>query len=403
VTIEELQNAINTGERRIRVRRGVEYTGELPELREKLLAKRDEYEDIFQTDRTPEERMRLLLTSLDRRIAKERDLINKGILKEEKAALPVLDSPEITARREALKQLRKEKFATYDLLHPGERSLNQAMKEAEDAVKRRQKLLDEGLKETPLKRVRGEGVNPTAALQALWEAADALDVLIKEIRKNRPLTPAQQQRQLDIAYKQAVDAREKLRTRIENGDILAPPKTPKQVEERTRAIREENAAMRKQLVQMQKDAGVGAFSQEAREAKRVASLETRIAEMRRRRNEQDFAKRKQTPPVTNQRIAELELTMEYERRMFDEARARYAFKSLGWVQQKVEIAIAAWHARQMFNLSGDFGIFGRQLGKLRTFAIWDDVKAVYRRARAGQPLDLRNGTITGKTIGAGLK
>jgi hypothetical protein len=401
--IQELEKAIASGERRVRVRRGVEYTEDMNVLREKLLALRDTYENIFESERTPEERMRLILTDLDRRIAKERDLINKGIIREAKAALPPLDSPELTARRELLKELRKEKFAAYDLLNPNERALSQAMKEAEDAVKRRQKLLDEGLRETPQKRERGEGVNPTEALQALWEAADALDVLIKEIRKNRPLTPAQQQRQLDLAYKQAVEAREKLRTRIETGDILAAPKTPKAVEERTRAIREENAAMRKQIVQMQRDAGVGAFSPEVREAKRVASLESRIAELRRRRDEKDFSKKTVAKPVTNEKIAQLELQLEYAKFKFEEDRARDAFKGLKWTTKNIEIAMAAWHARQMFNLSGDFGIFGRQLGKVRTLVLWEDAKALLKRARAGEPLNVREGTILGKTLGAGLK
>jgi uncharacterized protein (TIGR02594 family) len=401
--IEELQKAIDSGERRVRVRRGVEYTGDLPELREKLLALRESYEKIFKSDRTPEERMRMMVADLDRRIAKEKDLINKGILENEKEALPVLDSPEITARREALRNLRLEKFAAYDLLHPNERSLNQAMKEAQTAVERRQKLLDEGLKETPQKRQRGEGVNATAALQALWEAADALDVKIHVIRRNRKLTPAQQQAQLDRAYAQAVASREVLRERIQKGNILAAPTTPKVAEQRTRLIREENAAMRKQLVQMQKDAGVGVFSQEAREAKRVASLEARVKEVNRRRKEEDFSKKTVAKPVTSERIAQLELQLEYGRFKFEEARARDAFKGLKMSTQAFEVTMAAWHARQMFNLSGDFGIFGRQLGKVRTLILWEDAKALWKRARAGEPLNVREGTILGKTLGAGMK
>ena len=62
------------------------------------------------------------------------------------------------------------------------------MKEAESAVKRREDILQNGLRETPARRERGAGVNPTEALTALWEAADAMDVLVREIRRNRPLT-----------------------------------------------------------------------------------------------------------------------------------------------------------------------------------------------------------------------
>lgn len=161
--------------------------------------------------------------------------------------------------------------------------------------------------------------------------------------------------------------------------------------------------MRKQLIQMQKDAGVGAFSQEAREAKRVASLEARIEEMKRRRVEKDFSKKVVAKPVTNERIAQLELQLEYARFKFEEDRARDAFKGLKMSTKAIEVAMAAWHARQMFNLSGDFGIFGRQLGKVRTLILWEDAKALWKRARAGEPLNVKDGTILGKTLGAGLK
>jgi hypothetical protein len=401
--IQELDDAIKSGIPRVRVRRGVEYTEDMKVLRDKLASLRQSYNQVFGQERTPQERLRLAMADLDRRIAKERELINKGILAESKTELPKLDSPELTARREELKRLREQKLDVYDALHPNERALAQAMKDAQEAVERRQKVLEKGLTTTKAKAERGEGVTPTEDLISLWEAADAMDILIREMRKNRPLTPEQQQRKLDNAYKTAVQTREDLLKRIADGVLIAPARAAAPVEDRTRAVREENSALRQQLLQMAKDAGVGPFSQDAREAKRIASIEARIAELRRKREAGDFSKRKQTPPVTSQKIMELELVLDRERRLFDEARAREAFKTLGWVKRQMEIAMAAWHARQMFNLSGDFGIFGRQLGKTQTYVLWEDLKSLIRRKRAGEAVDFKNGTIIGKTLSAGLQ
>lgn len=184
-----------------------------------------------------------------------------------------IDSPEISARRELLKSLKEQKFAAYDALYPNKRALEQAMKDAEDALKRRQKLVEEGLKPAKDKPKRGDGVVPTAELTSLWEAADELDVLLREMRKNRPLTPAQHLAQLERAYESALRTREVLRKRIAENDLTPDTKVRPTPEERTRLVRIENEELRKQITQMQRDAGVGAFAYEVREAKKVAALE----------------------------------------------------------------------------------------------------------------------------------
>ena len=398
--MEELQNAIDTNTPIVRVKRGVKYTEDMEQMRSKLEELRKSYEEIFGQQRTPQERMAAIIKDLDRRIAKERELINKGILKEEVSQPAAIDSPEISARRELLKELKRQKYEAYDALHPNERALNQAMEAAQKALERRQKIVDEGLPAAKDKQGRGANVTPTAELEALWEAADDLDVLIAEMRKNRPLTPAQQLRQLDNAYDAAVKTREKLKQRIADGDLVPASGVKPTVEERTRLVREENAELRKTITQMQRDAGVGAFAYDAREAKKVAALEKSIAELKRKRAVKDFSKRKTTEPVTSERIRTLELIKDYERREYEQERAQAAFKTLGLGAKAYEYAVAAWHARQILNLSGDFGVLNRNLGKVQLFALWNDVKQILRNGRATK---LSEDTILGKVIAKGYE
>jgi hypothetical protein len=398
--MEELDRAIKSNTPIVRVKRGVRYTEDMEQMRSDLEELRKAYADIFGQQRTPAERMNAVIKDLDRRIAKERELINKGILKEEVSPQAAVDSPEISARRELLKELKRQKYEAYDALNPNERALNQAMKAAQKALEARQKIINEGLPAAKDKAARDANVVPTAELEALWEAADDMDVLIREMRKNRPLTPAQQLRQLDDAYNTAVRTREVLRKRIADGDLVPASGVKPTVENRTRLVREENAELRKQITQMQRDAGVGVFAYDVREAKKVAALEKSIDELRRKRAVKDFSKRKTTEPVTSERIRTLELIKDNERREYEQARAMAVFKTLGLSSKALEYAMASWHARQLFNLAGDFGVFNRQLGKMQLFALWQDVKAIFRRGRG---VKLADDTIIGKTLAKGFE
>ena len=349
---------------------------------------------------SPAEREARILRDLDRRIEAEMKLIDQGLIKPEKSVAYVIDSPDISARRERLKELKRQKYEAYDALNPNERALSQAMKAAQKALEARQKIINEGLPAAKDKAARDANVVPTAELQALWEAADDMDVLIREMRKNRPLTPAQQLRQLDDAYNTAVRTREVLRKRIADGDLVPASGVKPTVENRTRLVREENAELRKQITQMQRDAGVGVFAYDVREAKKVAALEKSIDELRRKRAVKDFSKRKTTEPVTSERIRTLELIKDNERREYEQARAIAVFKTLGFSNKALEYAMASWHARQLFNLAGDFGVFNRQLGKMQLFALWQDVKAIFRRGRG---VKLADDTIIGKTLAKGFE
>jgi hypothetical protein len=349
---------------------------------------------------SPAEREARILRDLDRRIGAEMKLIDQGLIKPEKSVAYVIDSPDISARRERLKELKRQKYEAYDALNPNERALNQAMKAAQKALEARQKIINEGLPAAKDKAARDANVVPTAELQALWEAADDMDVLIREMRKNRPLTPAQQLRQLDDAYNTAVRTREVLRKRIADGDLVPASGVKPTVENRTRLVREENAELRKQITQMQRDAGVGVFAYDVREAKKVAALEKSIDELRRKRAVKDFSKRKTTEPVTSERIRTLELIKDNERREYEQERAMAVFKTLGLSSKALEYAMASWHARQLFNLAGDFGVFNRQLGKMQLFALWQDVKAIFRRGRG---VKLADDTIIGKTLAKGFE
>jgi len=383
--IEELAAAIKSGKPRVRVRRGVEYTEDLKELRGKLEDLRKTYEDTFGTERTPAEIDALLLKDLDRRIAKEESLIKRGLLAEPDPLKPAhVASPEVVARRKKLADLRQQKRDVYERANPGKTALIQATDAAEKAVARRQKILADGVPASKPAKERGEGVTPTAELTALWEAADAMDGVIREIRRARPLTPAQHQARLDAAYDQALETREALRERIRTGDIVPVVKPARQTEARTEAVRRETAILRKQMAQMQRDSGVGPFDPTVREAKRVAGLEKRLAELRRMRDDQDFAKKERTKPVTSERIRELEMDIYLAKHDFETDRAKHIYGTLG-TSAKIRAKMGAlWQARMMMNLTGDFGVIDRQLGKVNPFIAAQDLKQMWAKFRAGE-------------------
>lgn len=383
--IEEIRKALESGTPRVRVRRGVEYTEDLVALRQELDALRAAYQDTFGRERTPAEIEARILKDLDRRIAREQDLIERGLMAEPESARPAaVESAEITARRQKLADLRQQKRDAYERANPGALALAQAMDAAEKALAKRQAIVAAGVPAAGPRKARDAGITPTAELTSLWEAADALDDVIREIRRERPRTPAQELARLDAAYDRSVQTREVLRRRIAEGDIATAPRAARPTEARTEAVRRENDALRKTLTQMQRDKGVGPFSPEFREARREEILKRRLAEIRQKTETRDFQKKTRTEPATNQRIRELEADIYLAKMKFETDRAKYVYSTLTKNQKLIAKASALYQARMMLNLTGDLGTIDRQLGKLNFVLLGQDLRTVAKRLREGR-------------------
>jgi hypothetical protein len=374
--IAELQKAIDSGNPRVRVRRGVEYTEDMKVMRERLTELRESYNTIFGRERTDAERNAMLIKDLDRRIAKEEDLISKGLLAEPASDQPAFtESPEVLARREKLAELRQQNRD----LHAPEIALKKAMDAAQKAVQRRLDTVIRRGAALP-KKPSTEPTVSNADLDLLWKAADAMDDYIKELRKNLPLTPAQEAKAMQDAYDRAVQAREALKQRIAKGEIeMQKPARKIPLEERTRLVRQENAELQKQITQMQKDAKLGQFSDEAKEARRVGGLQARIAELRRKRVAQDFAKKPRREPISSERIRNLELDIAAERNAYDNERAEFVYNDMTtWAKWKAR-GTAFLRSIQAFNLSGDLGVVFRTLGPAMGTIIGADLKNAAKR------------------------
>jgi GNAT superfamily N-acetyltransferase len=374
--IAELQKAIDSGNPRVRVRRGVEYTEDMKVMRERLTELRESYNTIFGRERTDAERNAMLIKDLDRRIAKEEDLISKGLLAEPASDQPAFtESPEVLARREKLAELRQQNRD----LHAPEIALKKAMDAAQKAVQRRLDTVVRRGAALP-KKPSAEPTVSNADLDLLWKAADAMDDYIKELRKNLPLTPAQEAKAMQDAYDRAVQAREALKQRIAKGEIeMQKPARKIPLEERTRLVRQENAELQKQITQMQKDAKLGQFSDEAKEARRVGGLQARIAELRRKRIASDFTKKPRREPISNERIRNLELDIAAERNAYDNERAEFVYNGMTtWAKWKAR-GTAFLRRIQSFNLSGDLGVVFRTLGPAMGTIIGNDLKNAAKR------------------------
>lgn len=393
--IAELQKAIDSGVPRVRVRRGVEYSEDMKTLRDELEALRESYAKTFGTERSPAERNALLIKDLDRRIAKQEELISKGLLTEPKIDEPPFsESPEVQARREKLAALREQHRA----LHAPEIALNRALAAAEAAIKNRQATIERGGR--PKEKGATEPIPVTEELDSLWKAADAMDDYIKELRKNLPLTPAQEAKAMQAAYDRAIQVREALKQRIADVDLTrTAPVRRVPLEERTRLVRQENAELQKQITQMQKDAKLGQFSDEAKEARRVGGLEARIAEIKRKRAAKDYAKKPRIPVVTSAKISDLELEMAFEKRQFDQDRAEFVYNNLKGSKKLTAQAMTTLKALTLLNLSGDIGIENRQLGFGGATLKWGDLTYVFKTLASGK-LPKINETYVGKYVKA---
>lgn len=387
--IKELENALESGIPRERVRRGVDYTPDMDAMRDELVSLRKTYEETFGQERTPEEVNRMLAKDLDRRVAVEESLIERGLLSEpEVAKAAFIESAEVSARRQKLSDLRQQKRDNYEAAHPGETALKQAKDAAQKAVQKRLDVLSGNAPAAKEKKKRGEGVPPDQDIMRLWKAADAMTDYIAEIRRRRPLTPEQQQKRLDASYDTAVATRENLRRRIKQGDILPAEKTLRFTNARNEAVQNENAALRKQLLQMQKDAKVGPYDQVALEAKRFANMTKRLSELVRKKIDKDYAQKPRTEPTTSERIRALEMDTFLAKMYFETDRAKAVFESLGVTARQISRLGAIYQSRMMFNLTGDFGVVDRQLGKTNVFLVVYDLKKMWAKFKAGEKVKL---------------
>lgn len=388
--IKELTTALQTGVPRVISRRGVTYTESMEQMQTKLNGLRRDYAEMFKKEQTPEQRNAMLLASIERQIAEEQRLIDEGLLKREKELTPA-ESAEVQDARARLATLRQTKRDLYEAAHPGELALKQATDEAERAIKARQKLLAAGVPEKGPRAERGAGIDPTEELKSLWATIDALDDQIKEIRKARPDSPEKEQRKLDASIRAAEKLRAKLIEQLVSGNIAVTPKRG-EPNPLVKAIRDENALLRKQLEQIKRDRGLGSYSYEAREARLFGIRKKRLEEMQDRIARKDFDAKAKPEQPTSQRIRDIQTQIEYTKIKFEEAKGDKLYRSMSWMQRKLARIYALARLRMIGGLGFDMGSHGRQLAPMTGFRMYrKDIQATlgrYFRGQKTKPEDL---------------
>jgi hypothetical protein len=407
--IEDLDTALNPPDGGpptpiVRTRSGVEYVGDMNEIRARLMRLREDYAKAFPKDKklAAEEQARRMLAALDRQIEAEQRLIDAGLLKAVREGKPG-DTPEIAARRKLLEEKRELKRRLYEAAHPGETALLQAYTSAFGKLNRRVEMLRTG----NVRPDRQDGVTPQEeGLLAILDEVESLDDLIKEARKATPLTPEQERKKLKALISSAEAARDKLREKVTKGDLTVKQKveSPLAKNIRVQAARKEARELNALLVNMRRDARVGSFSEEARIARAIGTKKKVIAELKRRIEQKDYREKAKIEPVTSPEITQLDVEIEDLKFKLEQDSAEAMFKRMSKGAKAWANIKSAAQLRTIVSLSGDLGVPARQLGfaTFGTFPLRDMIKLTKAAFNIGDAReDIRNnGLILTRLFGA---
>lgn len=330
------------------------------------------------------DRNAILEKSLDRQIQAEQDLINQGLVKAIKnGEKNPAETEAVLSRRKALKELRLLKYELYEAANPGQLATNQAFKDVNDAITRRQKTLAElesGLvTERKEKKDRTEGVNVTQELQDQWDTSDRLDVLITSLRREKaklPDTPSQTARKIEASLKLAESALARNEKRIANNDILPREKTesPASKDARVKEVRGRNKELLNLILEMQREQQIGSFSPAARLARQLGTSQKILDELNEANRTGVYPKKKERPkPLDDRDLDMIRFKIDRARELRDANLAQQLWNETKGMKRRKEQLIALLRFRQMFSLTGDVGNPSRQLGFARFKFLKNDI------------------------------
>jgi hypothetical protein len=360
--IEELDEAIKKKKRISRVRNKTEYTPEILALIEKRNELKDKYNAIFGIDKrtlTEEQRVKAAISSLDRMIREEEDMLKKGILEKQKAKIKLPYSKEIEARQKRLAELRANRLKAREALYPKktaeERSIERLKQSTQKSIDRMEYFIKNGkFPPQPDGTVYPRELFPVELLKLKADMAVAVDFLKKDFAPRAPL----EERKHKAAIAQLESTMKDLQRRIDSKDF-SPKETASTQNARVDGMRETVKIMRQVLSKLEIE--VAGY-----DVKRVDALvkasEKRRAEYERRIREGDFVDPPKPDPITHARL---------ERAQFEEAKAKLKFQKLraqwrvenlqgwDWLKHRIKQAL---YFRNQYALLGDAGAILRANG-----------------------------------------
>lgn len=310
--IEELELALQNRTRLPGNRNPIEYDEETKALQERRNKLRERYQEMFpRQPLSPEQRIKQTLNSLDKAIAEETQMLKDGIL--QRPARPDgPTSPEIENKRmelDALRQLRRELFAaTQPRKSPEDVALEQAIKSAQESIKRMDEMMRTGNIDPKTKAPR---FTPTDELENLWMVRDSMRDALNELRKaNKPRKDPEETARKK-AVKSLTKAIEDLDRRIAAGDFSARPKKATRPEVREVAeLRTRKEALRQALTDMKKAATPARSPEEIKLSRDKKNIQRRINQLQEKIRNSDYTVAPKPDPVMDKE--KLELQRQYQ-------------------------------------------------------------------------------------------
>lgn len=310
--IEELERSIATRTRRAQNRNPIEYDEETKALQERRNKLRERYQEMFPPQApSVEQRIKQTLNALDKAIAEETQMLKDGVLKRPaKPDSPT--SPEIENKRmelDALRQLRRELFAaTQPRKSPEDVALEQAIKSAQESIKRMDEMMRTGNIDPKTKAPK---FTPTDELENLWMVRDSMRDALNELRKaNKPRKDPEETARKK-AVKSLTKAIEDLDRRISTGDFSARPKKATRPEVREVAeLRARKEALRQALTDMKKAATPARSPEEIKLSRDKKNIRRRIEQLQEKIRNSDYTIAPKPDPVMDKE--KLELQRQYQ-------------------------------------------------------------------------------------------
>lgn len=390
-TLAEIERRIAEGDIASRAKKESPFAADLADLRQKIKdgrAKLAEMRKAAEPKRDPEAvRIENLVKHLDRQIADEQDRIAKGDLKDA-ARQPAADTPEITARREKLAELRQQRRDLHESAHPGETALEQAKKAVQKSIEHYREILD-----GKTKPVMGNPITPDAELRAAWDVREALRDEVAEMRRALPASPAAEARQIAAALKSAEENLVRLERKILDRDLTVPPKrdTPASRDARVQAVRGRVKELNKELSRLRREAKPKLDPEVTRLKRYLGSVEKRKAELERRMRENDFSPKAKPAPLNTAETRAADYAYAKVRAEYQEKLIDHTLKHANFTKKLGHGIRSTSNLMKVLTLGGDFGVMFRNLGGATTNALTHDaLKLLGKKSYKPDPFIFKN-------------
>lgn len=332
--IEDLDAAIKKNVQLLKKKAGsdADTDPEIVKLRAERVAKRKEYDKHFGVNRkamTDSQRLKAVIKGLNKRIAEERALAQKGLVERIKNSTKPVTDAEVERLRATLTSLvdarTKARAALYPSISEEQRAMNRAESVSKRLVDYYQKVLA-GQKPTAKTKVQ---FTPSQELAKLITLKEELKAAVKEMRKQqrKTLLKSKEERSRNAAIKALERSVIDLEARLKRGDLSPRTRAAKRTDLPAELVKRQKAAQ--DALKALRDAKLPT-KEERQEQAMIRASETRRKKIEARIAANDYVKAERVPQVMSTklaaaRLAESKAKEEWNRGFFEKQLADRTF------------------------------------------------------------------------------